>query len=432
MAQSIKSLRGMYDHMPDDIVCWQWIEDTARQVFESYGYGEIRFPLVERTELFKRSIGEVTDIVEKEMYTFDDRKKRSITLRPEGTAGCVRAVLQSGLIHNQKQRLWYGGPMFRYEAPQEGRCRQFHQLGVETFGFSGPEIESELLKMSARLWQRLGLADRGHLELQINTLGQLAERNAYKAKLVDYFSRHKECLDEESLLRLARNPLRILDSKNAEMAEVISGAPTLLDALSIESREHFEALQQQLSDAGISFQCNPRLVRGLDYYSDTVFEWVTDQLGAQSAVCSGGRYDGLIPQLGGRATPAAGFALGMERLVALVAAANPIQPAVDVYLVKAGTEAAAAGAKFAELLRDASANLRVMEHIGDGSIKSQLKKADKSGARWALIIGDDEAAVEQVSIKHLREHAEQSTVPWTEAISMLTAAAHNDQNKRSM
>jgi len=389
----------MNDITPDDTPYWQQLESTIRSVLASYGYQEIRFPIVEKTELFKRSIGEVTDIVEKEMYTFDDRNGDSLTMRPEGTASCVRASIQNGLLHNQLQRLWYMGPMFRHERPQKGRYRQFHQVGVEAFGMAGPDVDAELILMTARFWQQLGLND---LELQINSLGTKESRAQYREQLVAYFTEHLDALDDDSRRRLNSNPLRILDSKNPALAGLIESAPKLMEHLDDESREHFDVLCGLLDDAGVAYRVNPCLVRGLDYYSRTVFEWVTDQLGAQGTVCAGGRFDGLVEQLGGKPVPAAGFAMGLERLLELVR--DNLTPAnvPHVYLVVAGEKAQAKGLILAEQLRNAVPELRLMSHCGGGSIKSQFKKADKSGAQVALVLGDDEVEQGTVSVKILR------------------------------
>ena len=399
----------MHDLLPDQSPLWQFLEDRVRQVLAGYGYDEVRMPIVESTDLFKRSIGEVTDIVEKEMYTFEDRNGDSLTLRPEGTAGCVRAALENGLLHNQTQRLWYQGPMFRHERPQKGRYRQFHQIGVETFGMAGPDIDAELILMTARLWRELGIDG---LELQLNTLGSSEERAVYRDELVAYFSAHMDKLDEDSKRRLQGNPLRILDTKNPDMAELVAGAPTLDAYLGEESRAHFESICRILDDAGVAYVINPRLVRGLDYYSRTVFEWVTDLLGAQGTVCAGGRYDGLVTQLGGRETPAVGFAMGVERLVAVLEelGRTELPRKVDAYLVLVGERAQQAGLGLAEKLRDQLPGLRLMSHCGGGSFKSQFKKADRSGAALALIIGDDELDNARVGLKYLREDKEQASV----------------------
>jgi histidyl-tRNA synthetase len=397
----------MNDILPEDTPYWQQLESKIRSVLASYGYAEIRFPIVEKTELFKRSIGEVTDIVEKEMYTFEDRNGDSLTLRPEGTACCVRAGIENGMLVNQVQRLWYMGPMFRHERPQKGRYRQFHQIGVETFGIAGPDLDAEHILMTARLWQVLGLE---RLELQINSLGTQEARAAYRETLVEYFSAHKDKLDEDSHRRLDSNPLRILDSKNPEMRELIEAAPKLTDHLDEESREHFQTLCGILEAAGVAYTVNPCLVRGLDYYNRTVFEWVTDQLGAQGTVCAGGRFDGLVEQLGGRGTPAAGFAMGLERLLELVKANLEPDHHPHVYLVLVGEAAQQAGMILAEKLRDAVPGLRLLTHCGGGSFKSQFKKADKSGAELALILGEDEVANGTIGVKFLRQEREQESL----------------------
>ena len=374
-----------------------------------YGYREIRTPAVEPTDLFCRSIGEVTDIVEKEMYTFEDRNGDRLTLRPEGTASCVRAGIEHGILHNQVQRLWYMGPMFRHERPQKGRYRQFHQFGVECFGIATPDIDAELIILTARLWRNLALDG---IRLELNTLGSNAARAAYRDVLVDYFNSHRDTLDEDSLRRLDSNPLRILDSKNPAMQSLIVAAPALMDYLDAESVDDFAVLKNYLDDAGIGYSINPRLVRGLDYYCKTVFEWVTDRLGAQGTVCAGGRYDGLVEQLGGRATPAAGFALGIERLLALCErdAAEIDHGASDIYLLLQGGAASRSGLKLAERLRDEFPVLRLISNCGGGSFKSQIKKADKSGSRLALILGEHELASDTVAIKYLREDREQVSI----------------------
>jgi histidyl-tRNA synthetase len=404
MAAAIQPIRGMNDILPDATPAWQWVESTAREIFAAYGYRELRVPIVERSELFSRSIGEVTDIVEKEMYSFQDRNGDHLSLRPEATASCVRAAISNSLIHNQQQRLWYAGPMFRYERPQKGRYRQFHQLGAEALGFAGPDVDAELILMSARLWRALGLDG---LQLELNSLGTAAARLAYRGLLVEYFSDRRDALDEDSLRRLDQNPLRILDSKNPEMAAVIAAAPSITDHLDPESAEHFERLKAALQAAGVPYRVNPRLVRGLDYYSRTVFEWLTDRLGAQAAVCSGGRYDTLVEQLGGRPTPAIGWALGMERLVELVRDNAPAETAPHAYIVPLGDAAEARALALAEQLRDQVAGLHVLTHCGGGSLKAAMKKADKSGAAVALIIGEQELAAGQVLVKPLRSGDEQ-------------------------
>ncbi|MGH8503554.1 MAG: histidine--tRNA ligase [Gammaproteobacteria bacterium] len=405
MPKRIQSIRGMHDILPAHGASWQYLEATFRQSFAAYGYQEIRLPIVESTELFARSIGEVTDIVEKEMYTFEDRNGDSLTLRPEGTASCVRAGIEHGLLHNQQQRLWYAGPMFRHERPQKGRYRQFHQAGAETFGMAGPDIDAELIVMTARLWRALGLDS---LRLEINSLGSGAARGAYRERLIEYLTAHEGQLDTDARRRLRHNPLRVLDSKNPEMREVIAGAPSLLDALDAQSAAHFEQLRGLLDGAGIVYKTNPRLVRGLDYYSRTVFEWISDELGAQGTVCAGGRYDGLVEQLGGRATPAAGFAIGLERIVEHIDKQAPAAP--DIYLCAIGPAALGMGLALAERLRDDVPDLRLIVNGGDGSLKTQLKRADRAGARLALILGEDEMAAEAVTVKYLREDLAQQTV----------------------
>jgi len=423
MSSKIQSIRGMHDLLPEQSPLWQFFENTARTVIQSYGYNEIRMPIVESTDLFCRSIGEVTDIVEKEMYTFDDRNGDSLTLRPEGTASCVRAGIQHGLFHNQQQRLWYMGPMFRHERPQKGRYRQFHQIGVETFGMDGPDIDVELILMTARLWKQLGLKD---VRLEINTLGSNEARAQYKTVLIDYFNQHKELLDEDSTRRLESNPLRILDSKNPAMQELIESAPKLMDGLDEESQQHFTQLQSQLTAAGIEYSVNTRLVRGLDYYCKTVFEWVTDQLGSQGTVCAGGRYDGLVKQLGGRMTPAAGFAMGIERLLALLQDQGfECDGSIDVYLALQGDLAQQKGMLFAETLRDTLPELSMQVNCSGGGFKSQIKKADKSGATLALILGEDEINQQTVTVKHLRKDIEQQTIKQSEVCSFINEYLNN-------
>ena len=410
LAKKIQSIRGMNDLLPEQSSDWQYIESHLRQVVAAYGYNEIRMPIVEATELFRRSIGEVTDIVEKEMYTFNDRNGDSLTLRPEGTASCVRAAMQHGLLHNQTQRLWYMGPMFRHERPQRGRYRQFHQIGVETFGFDGPDIDAELIFMSARFLKRLGVSE--HTTLQINSLGSKATRVAYREILVAYLNEHRELLDEDSLRRLESNPLRVLDSKNPQMQAMIQVAPKLVDHLDEESRVHFDALCATLDSAGIQYQINPCLVRGLDYYAKTVFEWVTDKLGAQGTVCAGGRFDGLVEQLGGKPTPACGFAAGIERLVELLKEVSTERSThkVDVYLLMAGEKAVSAGMVLAESLRNHNPSLCLIANCGAGSFKAQMKRADKSGASIALILGDNEIEQGTITLKYLRIEKEQQQV----------------------
>lgn len=413
MSGTLQAVRGMNDILPEHSARWQFVEDGIRSVVEAYGFREIRMPIVEKTELFKRSIGEVTDIVEKEMYTFEDRNGDSLTLRPEGTAGCVRACVEHGLLHNQAQRLWYTGPMFRHERPQKGRYRQFYQIGVEVFGFDGPDIDAELLMMTARIWKALGLQ---HVSLQLNSLGTSEARARYRDDLVGYLTAHFERLDEDSKRRLATNPLRILDSKNAQVQAVLDAAPSLSDYIDDASKQHFEALCSLLDAADIRYEVNPRLVRGLDYYGRTVFEWVSDRLGAQGTVCAGGRYDALVEYLGGRATPAVGFAMGLERLVALLESEGVPLPdsAPHLYLVAPGTLAQQHGLLLAERLRDTLPQLRVISHCGGGSFKSQFRKADRSGARYALVLGDEEVQKREAGLKPLRDNGEQETIHFDE------------------
>ena len=419
MSKSIQAIRGMNDILPGETPRWQFVENVFRELMASYGYDEIRLPSLEKTELFKRSIGEVTDIVEKEMYTFEDRNGDNLTLRPEGTAGCVRACIQNGLLHNQTQRLWYMGPMYRHERPQKGRYRQFHQLGVETFGFDGPDIDAELIAMTARLWRKLGMAEE--VSLEINSLGSAAARLAYRETLVRYLQQHREQLDEDSLRRLETNPLRILDSKNPDMQSLIEAAPKLLEHLDEESRRHFESLCATLDMMGIAYRVNHRLVRGLDYYSKTVFEWITDRLGAQGTVCAGGRFDGLVEQLGARSTPAMGFALGLERLVALLEDKPlPDLSSPHAYLLLAGEQAEQQGRLLAEQIRDELPQLRLLVNCGGGSFKSQMKRADKSGARLALILGENEISNQQISVKDLRQEEEQRVMLMTELAGFLS------------
>lgn len=417
----IKAIRGMNDILPEATPVWQYLEKHVQKVLGAYGYAEIRMPIVEQTELFKRSIGEVTDIVEKEMYTFDDRNGDSLTLRPEGTAGCVRAAEENGLLYNQVQRLWYTGPMFRHERPQKGRYRQFHQIGVETFGMQGPDIDAELILLTARLWRQLGLLDS--VRLQLNTLGSSDARACYKQDLVQYLLGCKDQLDEDSQRRLDSNPMRILDSKAESTQALLNDAPDFHDYLDDESLEHFDVLKSLLDKAGIAYEVNPRLVRGLDYYCKTVFEWVTDRLGSQGTVCAGGRYDGLVEQLGGKATPAVGFAMGIERLVLLLETLDAVPAAarqtVDVYIASMGADAAEQSLLLAEQLRHDS-DLRIQLQCGGGSFKSQMKKADRSGAAVALILGDDEVARGVATLKPLRREAEQIQVSWSQLATELT------------
>ena len=419
MAKLIQAIRGMNDILPEQTPCWQYVENTFRQLMQSYGYQEIRMPVVESTSLFKRSIGEVTDIVEKEMYTFEDRNGDSLTLRPEGTASCVRAAMQHGLLHNQIQRLWYTGPMFRHERPQKGRYRQFHQFGVEAFGLAGPDIDAELILMSNRLWQKLGMSD--DVTLELNSLGSSAARQEYREVLVKYFEVHQTDLDEDSQRRLQTNPLRILDSKNPVMQKLNENAPKLIDHLDAESKRDFEVLCKILDDAGVSYKINPRLVRGLDYYSKTVFEWVTDKLGAQGTVCAGGRFDGLVEQLGGKTTPAIGFALGLERLIELLEIPEDVQHDnnLHAYLVLIGDAALSKGIPLSEKWRNEFTELKLQVNCGGGSIKSQMKKADKSGANIAFILGEDEIEKNEITVKFLREKKEQEVIGLSEVSDYL-------------
>jgi histidyl-tRNA synthetase len=426
MAKNIQLIRGMHDVLPEQSPLWRRLEQGLQQLMDAYGYEEIRMPVVEKTELFVRTIGAVTDIVEKEMYTFEDRNGDSLTLRPEGTASCVRAGIEHGLLHNQVQRLWYQGPMFRHERPQKGRYRQFHQAGVEAFGLAGPDIDVELILMTARLWSMLGIDG---LKLELNSLGTAVARENYRHHLVAYLQDHKDHLDEDSLRRLTTNPLRILDSKNAAMVPVIAAAPQLSEYLDSESAEHFAQLRELLDVTGIIYSINPRLVRGLDYYQKTVFEWVTDRLGAQATVCAGGRYDGLVEQLGGRPTPAAGFAMGLERLLSLMeeAQVTPVAHLPHAYVVMAGEQALSHGLLLGEALRDQMPGLRLLNHCGGGSLKNQLKRADKSGALVALIIGEEELAQGQITIKFLRQQQEQRTVLESEVIIILSSLLKSEE-----
>ncbi|TKB51558.1 histidine--tRNA ligase [Ferrimonas sediminicola] len=419
MSKQIQAIRGMNDCLPGETAKWQWLEQALRDTVASYGYQEIRTPIVEMTGLFKRAIGEVTDIVEKEMYTFEDRNGDSLTLRPEGTASTVRAGNQHGLLYNQEQRLWYMGPMFRHERPQKGRYRQFHQFGVEVYGIGSADADAEVLMMSARLWQRLGIADT--VRLEINTLGTSEERAAYREALVAFLEQHKARLDEDSQRRMYTNPLRVLDSKNADVQALLADAPALMDYLGEESKAHFSLLRELLDGAGIQYRVNPRLVRGLDYYNHTVFEWITDSLGAQGTVLAGGRYDGLVDQLGGKDTPAVGFASGIERLVLLLETLGKFDtlPApVEVYVCAMGAGTLGSAMTLADELRRET-ELAVMMHCGGGNFKKQMKRADKSGAAVALIIGEDELQQGVVTVKPLRAGGEQRQVSREELAGLL-------------
>jgi histidyl-tRNA synthetase len=421
VAELIQPVRGMNDVLPAEAPLWERVEGAAAALFAAYGYQRVRLPVLERTELFSRSIGELTDIVEKEMYTFEDRNGESITLRPEGTAGVARACLSNGLLHNQQQKLWCSGPMFRREKPQKGRYRQFHQLSIEALGYAEPEIDAELIALSARLWKQLGITS---VTLELNSIGTPESRAGYKQALVEYFSAHRERLDEDSVRRLERNPLRILDSKNPELRDLIAAAPLITGYLDDESRTHFDRVQALLADIGVSCKLNPRLVRGLDYYSRTVFEWVTDKLGAQGAVCSGGRYDGLIAQLGGRDTPAVGWALGLERIVELVRAegGDTTEEPTDAFLVAAGDDARRFGFRLVEGLRDGIPGIKLSIGSPAAGFKAQLRRADKSGARFALIVGEAEAAAGKVSVKPLRTDEPQQLLSVEECANLLRAA----------
>lgn len=417
MTEIIKAIRGMRDVLPDEIPYWSFFEETFRTIITSYGYREIRFPVVEKTALFKRTIGEATDIVEKEMYTFLDRNGESLTLRPEGTASCVRAGIQNSLFYNQTQRLWYIGPMFRYERPQKGRYRQFYQVGVETYGIGNPAIDAELILIGRRFWKMLGLEK--YITLELNTLGTLNCRLHYRERLVNYLESRKIELDEDSQRRLITNPLRILDSKNPVLQPIIMEAPKLLDHLDDESRRHWDQLQALLEQAGLSYIVNPNLVRGLDYYTHTVFEWVTSQLGAQGTVCAGGRYDDLVEQMGDRSTPAAGFSAGLERVVLLLQAMQEYVIHSDIYLVVEGERAVKRGLMVAEHLRDALPSLVIETHLSGGGFKSQFRRADKSGAKWALVIGEEEMKTNTVTLKPLCEALPQQQLKENEVIAYL-------------
>jgi histidyl-tRNA synthetase len=418
VAKTIQAIRGMNDCLPTQSPLWQKVENTVKHVVSAYGYNEVRMPIVEMTHLFSRAIGEVTDVVEKEMYTFEDRNGDSLTLRPEGTAGCVRAGIENGLLYNQEQRLWYMGPMFRHERPQKGRYRQFHQCGVEVFGLNGPDVDAELIMMTARLWRELGI-DK-HVRLELNSIGSLEARANYRTALIAHLEQHVDVLDEDSKRRMHTNPLRVLDSKNPDVQAILVDAPELSDYLDEESKAHFAGLCELLDAAGIEYTVNQRLVRGLDYYNRTVFEWITQSLGAQGTVCGGGRYDGLVEQLGGKATPAVGFAMGLERLVLMMETLEltDVRRSVDAYVVTAGEGTMMAGMKLAESLREAIPGIRVMNHFGGGNFKKQFKRADKVGAVYALVLGETEVAENTVVVKDL-QGGEQETVAQTELAAKL-------------
>lgn len=412
----------MNDCLPTQSPLWQKVEGVVKNVISAYGYSEVRMPIVEMTHLFSRAIGEVTDVVEKEMYTFEDRNGDSLTLRPEGTAGCVRSGIENGLLYNQEQRLWYMGPMFRHERPQKGRYRQFHQCGVEVFGLDGPDVDAELIMMTARLWRELGIAQ--HVRLELNSIGSLEARANYRTALIDYLEQYQNVLDEDCKRRMYTNPLRVLDSKNPDVQAILGDAPQLSDYLDAESKQHFADLCELLDAAGIEYTVNQRLVRGLDYYNRTVFEWITESLGSQGTVCGGGRYDGLVEQLGGKPTPAVGFAMGLERLVLMMETLGntDIRRSVDVYMVTAGEGTMMAGMKLAEQLREQVPGLRVMTHFGGGNFKKQFKRADKVGAAIALVLGEDEVAAKTVVVKDLAG-GEQNTVAQAEVAKLLAHLA---------
>lgn len=419
MAKTIQAIRGMNDCAPTETPLWQWVEQQVRSVLQTYGYAEVRMPIVESTPLFARAIGEVTDVVSKEMYTFWDNDEQ-LTLRPEGTAGCVRAAIEHGWIYNNEQRLWYMGPMFRHERPQKGRYRQFHQAGVEVFGIANPEIDAELIILTAELWKKLGIID--HVTLQLNSIGSLQARQNYRSALVEFLQQHLDLLSEEEKERLVKNPLRILDSKNPELQKVLNKAPKLLDYLDDESREHFTQLCLLLDAVGIAYEINPKLVRGLDYYNKTVFEWITDALGAQGTVCGGGRYDGLVEQLGGHSACGVGFAMGLERLVLLVQEVNKdlvLPNAVDIYIVHQGEGTTLAAFQLAAKLREELPRFRTMLHCSGGNFKKQFKRADKVGAKFALVFGESEVANQQVVVKDLLSGTEQQTIALNEIVNYL-------------
>ncbi len=421
MSKAIQAIRGMNDCLPSETGIWQMVEAVLRRVASNYGFAEIRMPIVESTALFKRSIGEVTDIVEKEMYTFDDRNGDSLTLRPEGTASCVRAGNQNGLLYNQEQRLWYMGPMFRHERPQKGRYRQFHQFGLEAFGIATPDIDAEIILLTSRLWRELGINE--FVTLELNSLGSNEERAQYRDALVTFLTEKEQFLDEDSKRRMLTNPLRVLDSKNPDVQAALVDAPKLADYFGEESSAHFASVCQRLDAAGVKYVINDRLVRGLDYYNRTVFEWVTSSLGAQGTICAGGRYDGLVEQLGGKSTPGIGFALGIERLVLMLTSlekANNVRAQVDAYVIMLGTDVEIKANGLAEQWRDQVSDIRIQCHCGGGNMKKQMKRADKSGAQIALILGEDEIAQNTVTVKYLRGQQEQQSLPLEQVPNLLT------------
>ena len=424
----IQAITGMKDLLPEETPLWEKVEGVLRETVESYGYSEIRMPILEKTDLFVRSIGEVTDVVEKEMYSFEDVGGDKLSLRPEGTAGCVRACNEHGIIHNQERRLWYMGPMFRHEKPQKGRYREFHQFGIEVFGLKGPDIDAEILMLTNRIWQKFGISD--HVKLELNSLGSSEERKQYRSKLVSFLEEHKDVLDEDSKRRMYTNPLRVLDSKNEAVQELLKDAPKLSDFFGEETLAHFNGLRKLLDEAGIHYEINDRLVRGLDYYNYTVFEWVTDLLGAQSTICGGGRYDGLIEQLGGQPSPAVGCAIGLERfmLVAEAVGQKESRGPVDVYFCSMGENARSRSFQIAEQLRTGIKGLRLMMNCGDGAFKKQFKKADKSGARYALVLGDDELEKGMIAVKDLRNDGSQQEVAIGDLPGFLSSALSLDQD----
>ncbi len=418
----IQAITGMKDLLPEETPLWEKVEGILRETVESYGYSEIRMPILEKTDLFVRSIGEVTDVVEKEMYSFEDVGGDKLSLRPEGTAGCVRACNEHGIIHNQERRLWYMGPMFRHEKPQKGRYREFHQFGIEVFGLTGPDIDAEILMLTNRIWQKFGISD--HVKLELNSLGSAEERKQYRSRLVSFLEEHKDVLDEDSKRRMYTNPLRVLDSKNEAVQELLKDAPKLSDFFGEETKAHFSGLRQLLDEAGIRYEINDRLVRGLDYYNYTVFEWVTDLLGAQSTICGGGRYDGLVEQLGGQPSPAVGCAIGLERFMLVAEAVGQQQSRgpVDVYFCSMGENARRRSFQIAEKLRTDIRGLRLMMNCGDGAFKKQFKKADKSGAKYALVLGDDELSKGIVAVKDLRNDGNQQEIALDDLAGFLKGA----------